>query len=312
MPFSYLCCVIVLLETGQIKLITLLLMNPTCSYFKPSSFSRGLCIQTLSSRVKQRRSRLKCVSSALVFVPFEGLCSSEGRIPAATGDVTHFVSPSDIFSRSERECHQSDFGGCPCVLFLRWQRVTVIRGALYWCVRVCGAHVPSRRGPAHVWWVGLGGEHGLIKHVDEKNSMPFVSEKQRLLWIHYFMVACRGVICSRLRGSRLWGLIKPNSCWFVVVVVVGEEGKGVAKRTERKDVLRSAKNWGRFVCFLGPAALIGCGECIKLVALIEPGNDSRWNTVRKQEAAPVRTDWVLLSMASCWRWNNRKFGASKS
>ena len=28
---------------------------------------------------------------------------------------------------------------------------------------------------------GGGGEHGLIKHVDEKNSVPFVSEKQRLL-----------------------------------------------------------------------------------------------------------------------------------
>ena len=89
MPFSYLCCVIVLLETGQIKLITLLLMSPTCSYFKHSFLSRGLCNQTLSSCVKQHRSHLKCVSSALAFVPFEGLCSSKGLIPAATGDVSH-------------------------------------------------------------------------------------------------------------------------------------------------------------------------------------------------------------------------------
>ena len=56
------------------------------------------------------------------------------------------------------------------------------------CARTRSPCVPSQRGPVHVWWVGLGGwgrgcvgGHGLIKRADEKNSMPFVSEKQRLL-----------------------------------------------------------------------------------------------------------------------------------
>lgn len=129
-------------------------------------------------------------------------------------------------------------------------RVTVIRSALYWCMHVCVACIPSQRGPVHMW-----GGHGLIMCADEKNSMPFVLEKQRLLWIHYFMVACQGVSCSWLRESRLWGLIKPNSCWFVLVEQSEGDREGLELWKGGKKVrLEICKELRKVICSLGPAA----------------------------------------------------------
>lgn len=71
-----------------------------------------------------------------------------------------------------------------------------------WCVTLC---LPSQWGSVHMW--GVGG-HGLIKCADEKNSMPLGLEKQRLLWIHYFMVACQGVSCGLVARKQALGFNK--------------------------------------------------------------------------------------------------------
>lgn len=109
----------------------------------------------------------------------------------------------------------------PPVIRQRWLWLGVLfSDVCMYCM--CSLYPISVRTCAHV------GGHGLIKRADEKNSMPFVLEKQRLLWIHYFMDACQGVCCGWLQKSRLWGLIKPNSCWFVLVEQSEGGGRSVA------------------------------------------------------------------------------------
>lgn len=140
----------------------------------------------------------------------------------------HFVKESTSSCQRRRptyfreNCRRSDFGVCPSVLSLRSHqaRVTVIWSALYWCVHVCVACIPSQWWPVNMW-----GGHGLIKCAEEKNSIPFVLQKQRWLWIHYFTVACQGVRLGGLTESRHCGLIKPNSCWFVLVEQIDGGGK---------------------------------------------------------------------------------------
>lgn len=113
---------------------------------------------------------------------------SKSLIQAAKGVIFHFQERELLLKRLWT-------GVCPCVLSLRSHqaRVTVIRSAPYWCVHVCVACIPSQWGPVNMW-----GGHGLIKCAEEKNSMPFVLQKQRWLWIHYVMVACQGVRWGRV------------------------------------------------------------------------------------------------------------------
>lgn len=68
-------------------------------------------------------------------------------------------------------------------------RVSVIRSALYWFGHSCVACISSHWGPVHT--------RGALPHQcpDEKYTMPFVSEKQRLLWIHHFMVHSQILCC---------------------------------------------------------------------------------------------------------------------
>lgn len=118
------------------------------------------------------------------------------------------------------------------------------------------------------------------------------------------MVACQGVSCGWLRESRLWGLIKPNSCWFVLV----EQSEGWSwERAVRKDVFRSAKKW-ESSSLPWDQQHIACGKCIYLGTLIKPGNDLLWNTIRKRwlpQKARIRRV-SRRNMARCWGWKRPK------
>lgn len=86
------------------------------------------------------------------------------------------------------------------------------------------------------------------------NSMPFVSGKSR---------DCYEYIISRLpvekkvavgcKESRLWGLIKPNSCWFVLLVEKNEGVKGKGKGVV-KGRYKIRKELRKVISSLGPAA----------------------------------------------------------
>lgn len=91
------------------------------------------------------------------------------------------------------KCCQSDFGVCPCENFTAQSS----------CKGSC-----DKEGSVLMCscMYGNGGGHGLIKSADEKHSIPFVLQKWRLLWIHYFMVAWRGEMGVGLRKRTVVGL----------------------------------------------------------------------------------------------------------
>ena len=89
--FFGLCYVIVQLETGQIKLITLALINSTCSYFL-----LAVCVTKQRPPVSNNAGIVSSVSPPhLFFVPFKRFCMSKSLIQAAKGVIFHFHS--DIF-----------------------------------------------------------------------------------------------------------------------------------------------------------------------------------------------------------------------
>lgn len=117
-------------------------------------------------------------------------------------------------------------------IFSRWQKIAVkvtlecvfvrffsLRGhqtrasvsrVFLTCACVCVfVQAVSRLGedPVHTW--------SLIRCADETNSTSFLSLKQILC---YEFIISWLPVWGRVQGSSLCGLIKPNSCWFVLVM----------------------------------------------------------------------------------------------
>lgn len=160
---------------------------------------------------------------------------SKSLIQAAKGVIFHF---------QERELLSKRLwtGVCPCVLSLRSHqaRVTVIRSARYWCVHVCVACIPSQWGPVNMW----GGTAS--SSVQKKRTACHLCCKSKDGY-EYIMswLPVKGWDGGGLRESRHCGLIKPNSCWFVLVEQIDGGKRGALLWKGSKDFLISGRNWGR-------------------------------------------------------------------
>lgn len=190
--FSFcLCCVIVLLGKGQIKLISVPLINTTCSYFKPIS---SVWLNSVHHPYQTKLESV-CLVCTRFFLPVEWFCMSQSLIPAATGAVFHFQS--NVFSRSESTAVTAT-SECILACFC----CTVIRQGWLWLrllFSMWSRHPMAARTCAHSR--GKGGTASPSVHMKRTACHPCRKTK-RLLRIHYFMAAL------------VWGWVWGQALWF--------------------------------------------------------------------------------------------------
>lgn len=127
------------------------------------------------------------------------------------------------------------------------------------CTYVWGACIPSQGGTcAHVGW---GWKE------KKKNSVPFVLVKAKLVMNTLFHVSCERVAREQALGF--------NKAQQLLVCFGGAEwgGEKAAAQGRSWDLQRAEE--GHLL-----SGTSSCGECATSGALIKPGNDSLWNTIR--------------------------------